>query len=168
MATDTFVNIKNLPEISGINAGDLLIVETPNGTSIIDFENFIIPKSNVTFANLLSSNSTAYTDSQISALSSTVNAQFDKVYYGKCTINLTNNTTGAGLLSPAPTDNVLARNIASTDVIITPANAAAAVAGAYISSVSKSSSTNDITITIGVSAASSSTLSFNCIVCKPY
>jgi hypothetical protein len=168
MATETFVNIKELPEIDGINEGDYLIVETPNGTSILNFDNFIITKDNVTFASLLSTDSNNYTDTRINSLSSTINAEFDKVYYGKCTVNIINNTTAQAVLVPAPVTAVLANSILTTDVMITPANLAAANAGAYISAVAKSASTNDITVTIGTSGVSSQTLSFNCIVFKPY
>ena len=49
------VNIKNLPETPQVNVGDLLILETPQGTQLIDFDNFVISESNTTFEPLLSS-----------------------------------------------------------------------------------------------------------------
>jgi hypothetical protein len=45
------VNIKSLPILSDINKGDLLIVETPEGTNILDFRNFLITLDNTTFGS---------------------------------------------------------------------------------------------------------------------
>ena len=36
------VNIKDLPVVTDINNGDFFIVETPQGTNVLDFKNFII------------------------------------------------------------------------------------------------------------------------------
>ena len=44
-----YVNIKELPIISDVNNGDFLIVETDVGTSIIDFQDFLITLDNTTF-----------------------------------------------------------------------------------------------------------------------
>lgn len=44
-----YVNIKELPVISDVNNGDFLIVETDVGTSIIDFQDFLITLDNTTF-----------------------------------------------------------------------------------------------------------------------
>jgi hypothetical protein len=44
------VNIKNLPIVTDINKGDFLIVETSEGTNILDFRNFLITLDNTTFA----------------------------------------------------------------------------------------------------------------------
>lgn len=44
------VNIKKLPVINDINNGDFIIVETPEGTNILDFRNFLITLDNTTFA----------------------------------------------------------------------------------------------------------------------
>ena len=49
------VNIKNLPETPQINFGDFLILETPQGTQLINFDNFVITEQNTTFEPLLSS-----------------------------------------------------------------------------------------------------------------
>lgn len=40
--TKTYINIKDLPQIFNITAGDYLIVENPQGTSILDYKDFII------------------------------------------------------------------------------------------------------------------------------
>lgn len=52
------VNIKKLPKANEIKVGDLIILETPIGTNILDFEDFVISEDNTTFAPLFS----AYSD----------------------------------------------------------------------------------------------------------
>ena len=47
--TNLYVNIKELPIISDVNNGDFLILETDVGTSIIDFQDFLITLDNTTF-----------------------------------------------------------------------------------------------------------------------
>jgi len=44
-----FTNIADLDEIDEIQDGEYLIVETPDGTRIINFQNFLIPIENTTF-----------------------------------------------------------------------------------------------------------------------
>lgn len=48
-----YVNIKELPAINDINNGDFLIVETPDGTSIIDYQDFFITLQNTTFESTI-------------------------------------------------------------------------------------------------------------------
>jgi len=43
-------NIKSLDRVDEIQPGDFILVETPQGTKIIDFKDFIINKDNITFA----------------------------------------------------------------------------------------------------------------------
>jgi hypothetical protein len=45
------VNIKKLPIINDISSGDFLIVETTDGTNILDFRNFLITLDNTTFGS---------------------------------------------------------------------------------------------------------------------
>lgn len=45
-----YANINDIPEIDEISAGDLILVETEDGTRLIDFQNFIIGPDNATFA----------------------------------------------------------------------------------------------------------------------
>ena len=40
--SDKSVNIKRLPEASDIEDGNFLIIEGEEGTSILDFKNFVI------------------------------------------------------------------------------------------------------------------------------
>tara|TARA_R110000824_G_scaffold125243_3_gene284235 strand:+ start:9379 stop:10260 length:882 start_codon:yes stop_codon:yes gene_type:complete len=56
--SDKSVNIKRLPEASDIEDGNFLIIEGEEGTSILDFKNFVITENNTTFQPLLSSHST--------------------------------------------------------------------------------------------------------------
>jgi len=48
-----YVNIKELPSINDINNGDFLIVETPDGTNIIDYQDFFITLQNTTFESTI-------------------------------------------------------------------------------------------------------------------
>jgi len=43
------VNIKDLGDVDQVNSGDLLIVETANGTKTIDFTNFVVGPENVSW-----------------------------------------------------------------------------------------------------------------------
>lgn len=77
-------NIKELPETFSVAAGDMLIIETDDGTNIMDFNNFVIGLDNTTFGTTITQHSTdintlysdvdelsAKVDSDILALSST-------------------------------------------------------------------------------------------------
>ena len=48
MADNKNTSIKNLPQVEEIKAGDFLLVEADNGTSIIDFEDFVLGDNNTT------------------------------------------------------------------------------------------------------------------------
>ena len=61
------VSIKQLPQVTEINTGDLLLVQTPNATNTLLFENFIIGLDNTTFSSTISSQRT-----DIDSLSSTI------------------------------------------------------------------------------------------------
>ena len=71
---NTYLNIKELPEISDVISGDFLIVETPNATSILDFANFVITLDNTTFSDIIITNTTntLLLSSQVVSLSSVV------------------------------------------------------------------------------------------------
>ena len=49
----TYTNILDLPQVVSIDNGDFLIVETSSGTSILDFQDFIIPLDNTTFGGTI-------------------------------------------------------------------------------------------------------------------
>jgi hypothetical protein len=74
MAKEVFVNIKDLPEITDLAAGQYIILETPTGTQIIDFENFILPPANTTITTSVSqqADSIALLNTKYDILSSTV------------------------------------------------------------------------------------------------
>lgn len=76
---NTYLNIKELPEISDVISGDFLIVETPNATSILDFANFVITLDNTTFSDIITTNTTntLLLSSQVISLSSEVNTYVD-------------------------------------------------------------------------------------------
>lgn len=76
---NTYLNIKELPEISDVISGDFLIVETPNATSILDFANFVITLDNTTFSDIIITNTTntLLLSSQVVSLSSEVSTYVD-------------------------------------------------------------------------------------------
>ena len=55
---NTYLNIKELPEINDVINGDFMIIETSTGTSIIDYQNFLITLDNTTFGDQVVQNST--------------------------------------------------------------------------------------------------------------
>ena len=59
---NSIINIKNIPEIAEINLGDLILIETKEGTRVIDYENFVITENNTTFQPVLSSHAVSITD----------------------------------------------------------------------------------------------------------
>lgn len=118
MASYTNVNIKQLRQIEEIVGGNFLIVETNNGTNIIDFKNFVVGPENVSFyssfaalcaqVTSLSSyidntttNLSASVDETIStriqSLCDTVNAKYGRVFYqaGFLTVESNNSTSDA-------------------------------------------------------------------------
>lgn len=77
MAKDVFVNILDLGTISQVNDGDYLIVETPNGTRIIDFKDFIVPNKNLPLTTTVDLNTTQIlsTNDTVTTLGTNVNTQ---------------------------------------------------------------------------------------------
>ena len=51
-------NIKELPETFSIQTGDMLIVETDEGTNIMDYNNFVVGLDNTTFGTTITQHST--------------------------------------------------------------------------------------------------------------
>lgn len=51
-----YTNISELPEVEEILNGHKIIIETENGTAVIDFENFLIPPDNITFKTAIDNN----------------------------------------------------------------------------------------------------------------
>lgn len=54
----TTINIKDLPVIESIDAGNFFIIETESGTSILDFSNLIFTLDNTTFGDTITNNTT--------------------------------------------------------------------------------------------------------------
>ena len=55
---DLIYNVKELPETFSVADGDLLLIETDEGTNIIDYANFIIGLDNTTFGSTITQHST--------------------------------------------------------------------------------------------------------------
>ena len=51
-------NIKELPETFSVSDGDLLLIETEEGTNIMDFANFVIGLDNTTFGTTITQHTT--------------------------------------------------------------------------------------------------------------
>lgn len=146
MATEVFINIKDLPEVTEINNGDYILLETSTGTHIIDFQNFILPSNNIALTTNVVENSnsiitlSALTNTQtnsINALSSNLDliksdvSNISSAYVGKVRIVIpAGGTYETGILIPNNND------ITAEDIIITPANSYAARFPAYVASVS--------------------------------
>lgn len=73
---DLIYNIKELPETFSVGIGDLLIIETDEGTNIMDFNNFVIGLDNTTFGTTITQNVTdiATLSANIESLSAAVDS----------------------------------------------------------------------------------------------
>ena len=71
---DLIYNVKELPETFAVSSGDLLLIETDEGTNIMDFDNFVIGLDNTTFGTTITEHSTA-----INTLSADVSTLKDDV-----------------------------------------------------------------------------------------
>jgi len=60
---DEIINIENLNLVDEIKVGDQILLETSDGTKLIDFKDFIIGVENVTFYDKLTGIDTTVTDS---------------------------------------------------------------------------------------------------------
>jgi hypothetical protein len=150
MATDVFINIKDLPEITETKNGDYLIIETSTGTNLIDFKNFVIPTDNTVITTTVTQNTDALialsglVDSNYSQLFGSISNNLNDVsvlsnyVYSNINYNLNvaktqitipiNNTEGSNVLSKLA-------NWSLKDIIISPANAYATKYPAYPISV---------------------------------
>lgn len=55
---DLIYNVKELPETFSITSGDLLLIETDEGTNIMDYDNLVIGLDNTTFGTTITEHST--------------------------------------------------------------------------------------------------------------
>ena len=140
MAENTYINIKDLPESLEILNGDYILIETSNGTNIINFENFILPTTNTLVTNLVNDNTTAIyklssdltTDynSKFTSVSSYVGGlKTARVFQTSITIPI-NESQGSGVF-----ENVGNFQISLADIIIIPANEYATKNGCFPLSV---------------------------------
>lgn len=157
MATEVFINIKDLPEITQISNGDYVLLETANGTRIVDFKNFVLPEANTLVSTRLN-----LAENQLSSFSTTFNTKYDFIvsendfiktnfqtlcgrvlnssleYFGTAEITIeTNNNQASQIINPIPSVSIL-QNIKISDIIIFPLNAYAAKHPAYVSTLNTS------------------------------
>lgn len=154
MATEIFINIKDLPELTEITTGNYIVVETALGTKILDFGNLILPSANTLISTTVEQNAQVVTDlttslatitgvydSEIASLSTNINTissnyailsgKTSQMYIGNVQITIpTSSTTGSNNLTPLPSVTILA-----SDIVITPANQYASNHPAYVTSV---------------------------------
>lgn len=64
-------NIKELPQSDAMASGDYFLIETPAGTQLLNFDNFVIDQDNTTFAAELQTNVTTLSTAMTSVSAST-------------------------------------------------------------------------------------------------
>lgn len=105
-------NIKELPETFSVAGGDLLLIETEEGTNILDYDNFVIGLENTTFGTTITQHST-----DIAALSSDFNSlssQVDNIT-AELSATIIGNTTKA-LISLSAQDAYGPKILQSTNI----------------------------------------------------
>ena len=82
MATEIFINIKDLPEITEIANGQYIPVETNTGTHIIDFKNLLLPADNTLITATVTQNINAITTltETVNTLSASTFATIDSTF----------------------------------------------------------------------------------------
>ncbi len=160
-------NVTELPEIFSISNGDLLLIETENGTNILDFENFIISVDNTTFGSTLSTNTTdiaalssnfdtlsSAVDTSITALSSSVITSSTKALItlsawdtSGVRIHQSNNIASAEIDGNAIRFNFLS-NFITNDYLVIPSAGAVNLAGDLAMVVLSDRSTNFIELSV--------------------
>jgi hypothetical protein len=65
------ISLQQLPVISEVNNGDLILIQTATSTNTLDFKDFVIGLENTTFASTISSHTT-----EIDSISSIIENQF--------------------------------------------------------------------------------------------
>ncbi len=65
------ISLQQLPIISEVNNGDLILIQTATATNTLDFKDFVIGLENTTFASTISSHTT-----EIDSISSIIENQF--------------------------------------------------------------------------------------------
>ena len=104
MADTSKVNIKNLPIVTEVKIGDYMIIETGEGTRLIDFEDFAITEYNTTFHPEISSNSASIVthESNIAALSSALSGSSTPLHIGTADVSV----SALGIGTHAPEEEI--------------------------------------------------------------
>ena len=112
-----YVNIKELPSINDINNGDFLIVETPDGTSIIDYQDFFITLQNTTFEPTINN---LQTDTQtLSSDLIDLESKLSPVYVTTTTNKTLDSTTNNQVFISTNTEAVVGSTLVDNKVIYT-------------------------------------------------
>jgi len=133
------INILDLPVVENVAAGDYLVVETPDGTSIIDYENFIIGPENTTLSVTVSaiSNDVAVINENllntIDTLSTEIYGNFKQVYIGTATVTIDSGHIATSYLDPIPPKELV--YLEDKDFVIIPANETACLYPCFISDI---------------------------------
>lgn len=132
MASEVYINIKDLPELSEIGNGDYIIVETSTGTHTINFENFLIPTQNTVLTTVVEQNATTLT-TVASSLTNNINsvkAELSSIFINTKQVQISTGTnTVSEILFSGRTD------ISPQNIIISPYNRYAAECPAYVDSI---------------------------------
>lgn len=75
MATNSIgINIKQLPQINAVQSGDFIIIETPDGTGVVDYKDIIIDLEQTSFQGTIESlvSTTIALSAQYASLSSSI------------------------------------------------------------------------------------------------
>lgn len=113
MATDVFINIKDLPELTEVRNGDYIIVESTTGTHLIDFKNLIMPTANTLISTTVNQNTNAIY-SLSSSTSQSLSEKIDNIQTDTATIS----TKVTDILNK----NIFNLNVAKTQITINPGN----------------------------------------------
>jgi hypothetical protein len=164
MATEVYINIKDLPELTQVNNGDYILIETSTGTHILNFENLLLPTQNTVITTTVNQNASAFTTA-VTDLSTAANTLFnntDTVSANLQTLSasyetnknslsaLANTYIASGLVRIKTGDSTgtivinAGSQYNSNNILISPANKYAALYPAYIDNIN--STTNLITL----------------------
>ncbi|MDB4430215.1 hypothetical protein N9273_00180 [bacterium] len=185
-------NIKELPETFSVSDGDLLLIETEEGTNILDYANLLIGLDNTTFGTTITQHSTdiAILSTDINTLSSgfdslssqvdTEIAELSASVIGSTTkalISLETNTTplllqNTNIESVEYVNNLIrfnfTVNLSNANYIVAPSAAVSNILGELVQFVESARGTNyidlsAIDINSGAQATSASSIGFQLI-----
>lgn len=164
MASEVYINIKDLPELTQLNNGDYILAETATGTHVINFENLLIPTQNTVITSTVVENAAAF-NTHVTDLSSnldllftstdtissnldTLSASFEENKNNLSALASTYIKSGEVYIKQGDYTASLVIDVGSTystnNILITPINTYAALYPAYVDSID--TATNLITI----------------------